>query len=294
MTRRWLSWLGAVVMVAAAATAAMGLWLQWLADPASGTREQDGIAAPVTVYRDDWSVPHIFAASAEDASFALGWVHAEDRLWQMETMRRVGAGRLAEVVGSSGLVSDRWMRTLGVRRLAEAQYPQLAEATRRALDAYARGVNAWLASRGSSMPVEFLVLGLRPEPWSSVDSLVWLKLMALRLSSDWREELLRSRLIERLTPQQLHDLWPDATPSASSGAAGLPASMLAQLDTVVPRSLQQDPGASNVWAVTRPATAPSLPTTRTCPSPCLASGTWRAWPVRQGNSPAPPRPASRR
>src|SRR5512132_1223376 len=82
--------------------------------PASGQRAVDGLRAPVAVYRDAWGIPHIFAETDEDASFALGWVHAEDRLWQMETMRRLGAGRLAELVGPEALASDRWMRTLSL------------------------------------------------------------------------------------------------------------------------------------------------------------------------------------
>jgi penicillin amidase len=107
--------------------------------PASGLREIDGLGAPVAVYRDAWSIPHIFAQTDEDASFALGWVHAEDRLWQMETMRRLGAGRLAEIFGPTGLPSDRWMRTLGLHRLAERDYAVLSSETKRQFDAYARG-----------------------------------------------------------------------------------------------------------------------------------------------------------
>ena len=165
---------------------------------------------------------------------------------------------------------------LGVRRLAEAQYPQLAETTRRALDAYARGVNAWLASRGSSLPVEFLVLGLRPEPWSPVDLLVWLKLMALRLSSDWREELLR--VAAHRAPDAATAARPVAgqpTPVAAPGAAGLPASMLAQLDAAVPGQLQAGPRRLQHLGRAGPATASGRPILANDPHlPFALPGVW--------------------
>jgi penicillin amidase len=203
---------------------AAGTWLFSSTMPATGRHEVEGLNAPVWLFRDRWGVPHIFAETEEDASFALGWAHAEDRLWQMEMMRRLGAGRLAQVLGPAALPSDRWMRTLGLYRLAERGYAALPDDTRRVFDAYARGVNAWLATRTGALPPEFLLLGLDPPSWTPADSLVWLKLMAVRLSSDRRDELLRLRLAERLTPQQLHDLWPDDPPDVptTAGDAGPP------------------------------------------------------------------------
>ena len=103
-----------------------------------------GLEAPVEVIRDANAVPHIFAASSADAYFALGFLHAQDRLWQMEFTRRLGAGRLAEVLGETTLKFDRWLRTLGLYHLAEANYDRLSPEVRQAYDAYAAGVNAWL------------------------------------------------------------------------------------------------------------------------------------------------------
>ena len=114
-------------------------------------------------------------------------------------MRRLGAGRLAEVAGSKALASDRFMRTLGIQRLAEKQYAALDGKVRRALDAYAAGVNAWTEVAGGSFPPEFTLTGFSPEPWRPTDSLLGGKLMALRLSGNWRDELLRARLAGRLT-----------------------------------------------------------------------------------------------
>ena len=137
-----------------------------------------GLTAPVEVLRDRYGIPHIFAASPEDASFALGFVHAQDRLWQMEMSRRVAAGRLAEVVGAGGLETDRFLRTLGVRRAAQANLRVLDAETVRMLEAYAAGVNAFLAA-DPVLPPEFWLTGVRPEPWSPVDS----------ISRSWRAKL---------------------------------------------------------------------------------------------------------
>jgi penicillin amidase len=146
--------LGSVIALAVVlpALAVGGGWL-WLRTglPANeGTVVIDGLSVPVEILRDGNAVPHIFAGSDLDAYFALGWLHAEDRLFQMEMQRRTGAGRLAEVVGEAGLRTDRYMRTLGFYRQAEASYHAMAPEVRDALDAYAAGVNAWLERRRSS------------------------------------------------------------------------------------------------------------------------------------------------
>ncbi|MCB2102106.1 MAG: penicillin acylase family protein [Rhodobacterales bacterium] len=225
-----------------------------------------GLAESVTIRRDRRGIPHISAGSERDAYFALGYVHAQDRLWQMEAMRRLGAGRLAEVVGAPALSSDRLMRTLGLYRLAEAQVDRLSVDAQAALNAYAAGVNAWLAGRArwKALPPEFLVLNIRPEPWRPADSLVWAKIMALRLSGNWRTEILRAQLSAFLTPEQLDDLWPPApAPRSSLDTASLdsesrppPVILHADagaVDRAFPRALVPDPadpqGASNAWAV---------------------------------------------
>src|SRR5690606_33704086 len=106
----------------------------------------EGLGAPVEILRDRFGVPHIFARSEADAHFALGFVHAQDRLWQLEMNRRIASGRLAELVGAGGLSIDRFMRTLGLRRAAQANHERLDAETRRHLDGYAAGVNAVLAT----------------------------------------------------------------------------------------------------------------------------------------------------
>ncbi len=271
-SRMWFALALAIVLLAVAAAS---LWVASSAWPATGTRRVEWLTAPVTVLRDEWSVPHIFASTPEDGAFALGWAHADDRFWQMHAMRRLGEGRLAEMIGPAALPSDRWMRTLGLYRLAQAQYPRLDPATRRLFDAYAAGVNGWLRHhRLRPLPPEFLFLRTRPEPWTPADSLVWLKLMALRLSSDWRGELLRGRLATRLSPEQIADLWPDdpqGSPTTFGNASSDVSSigqqgslfplqaMFERLASALPEPPGRTHGGSNAWVVAGSGTETGLP-----------------------------------
>ena len=177
--------------------------------PYSGHLEAKGLKAPVEIVRDRNAVPHIIAGSIEDASFALGFVHAQDRFWQMELMRRAGQGRLSEIlppaiVGDGVVATDRTMRGLGVYRHAVDSFGALSPATRGILEAYAAGVNAWLGDHGHQFGLELTLVKLLsggryvPEPWSPADSIVWTKLMALTLDGNWRSELLRLDLLRRL------------------------------------------------------------------------------------------------
>lgn len=157
----------------------------WRALPiVAGTVITKGLGAAVTLGRDARGVPFITAASDDDAYFALGYVHAQDRLFEMEMMRRQGQGRLAELVGKPGIAPDRFMLTLGVYRRAQADLAGLNAPTRRAFDRYAAGVNAWIGE-SHPLPPEFSILQFSPEPWQPADSLVWQKLMGLQLSGNW-------------------------------------------------------------------------------------------------------------
>jgi penicillin G amidase len=166
-----------------------------------------GLGATAEILRDRYGIPHIFAGTPADASFALGFVHAQDRLWQMDMSRRIASGRLAEIVGPGALETDRFMRTLGVRRAAEANLRTLDAETRALLDAYAAGVNAFIAS-DPVLPPEFWLTGARPEPWSPVDSVAWVKMMAWDLGGNWRNELLRMRLAKTLPLARIHEFLP--------------------------------------------------------------------------------------
>ncbi len=166
-----------------------------------------GLAKPVEVLRDGYGIPHISAQSFADALYALGYVHAQDRLWQMEVNRRTAAGRLAEAFGESALETDRFLRTIGIRRTAQANVGKLDAETRSLLESYAAGVNAFLASK-PVLPIEFWMTGVSPEPWTPADSLSWVKMMAWDLGGNWRSELLRLRLSKTLSNARLHELLP--------------------------------------------------------------------------------------
>jgi penicillin amidase len=181
------------------------LWLRSGLPQTSGEITLSGLEAPVTIQRDDRGVPTVRAQTSNDAYFALGLLHAQDRLFQMDAMRRLGAGRLAEVIGPELLSTDRLMRTLGLYASAEAQVAAASPALKQALDAYSAGVNAYLGNHEGAWPPEFYLLGYEPEAWRPADSLVWGRLMALDLSGNWQAEVTNMRLRENLPPH-LFDL----------------------------------------------------------------------------------------
>ena len=163
----------------------------------AGNLRLTGLSGPVTVTRDRWGVPHIRAERSDaDALFALGYVHAQDRLWQMEFQRRIAQGRLSEVLGSAALDQDRFLHTWGFYRAAQSALPTLSPRTRGLIRAYTAGVNAELAT--GRLPLEFTVLRYKPEPWTEVDSIAWQKLMAFDLGGNWEDELLGQRAVQKL------------------------------------------------------------------------------------------------
>ena len=176
-----------------------------------------GIDAPVEIIRDRWDVPHIYAQSLGDALFAQGFVHAQERLWQMDFNRRVVAGRLSEILGEISLPLDRWMRIIGMRRIAEKQATLLDNKTQLLFGAYSAGVNA--AIMEGPLPVEFRLLGYTPEPWSTADAIAWSKMMAWTLCVNWESELLRAKLVAHLGVEKAaeleppwFDFWPRVVP----------------------------------------------------------------------------------
>ncbi len=168
-----------------------------------------GPEAEIRIDRDLDGVPTITARDDEDAAFGLGFVHAQDRLFQMELQRRYAAGRLAEIFGPDALASDRQMRIFGLYRAAEAEAAHLSPEVNRALQAYAAGVNAYLAARRGALPPEFLLLRFSPQPWRPADSLVWGKLMALQLEGNFRGELQRAVMARSISTADLAFLYPE-------------------------------------------------------------------------------------
>lgn len=193
--------------IALSATAAAVGFL-WLTLPASRQHaEISGLSGPVYISFDQNGVPRIHAASDADGAAALGFVHARDRMFQMELTRRIASGRLAELAGPSALDLDKLMRTLGVRAAALADYSESPETLKKLAEAYSQGVNAWIVGRGRFAAVEFLLTG-RPEPWQPADCLLWAKLMGLWLSSNYRTELARLALSDKIPLERVYELWP--------------------------------------------------------------------------------------
>lgn len=257
---RLAMWLGAACLAAlllAAAGIAGLLW--WSLPPRGLTADIPGLSAPVRVGLDANGIPRIVASTRADATAALGFLHARDRMFQMDLTRRTASGRLSEIAGASTLRIDRTMRTLGLRRAAEAEWATTDPETRALLEAYARGVNAWIDRRGRFAAPELIPFGA-PEPWTPVDSLAWGKVMALYLSTNWRQEIARAALLPRLSPDQIRALWPnqDTTPAPSAGLATA-AARLAAAVPAFPEPFTLPDSASNAWAVTGAHTATGAP-----------------------------------
>lgn len=240
--------LGLLLLLLAIPVAALGL--VWWTLPSDATELRiEGLSAPVRITLDEAGVPRIQAANEGDAAIAMGYLHARDRLFQMEMMRRGAEGRLSEVAGPASLRLDRFSRTLGLKQRAEADYAALDAETRGLLEGYARGVNAWIAERGRFAAPEFLILG-QPEAWQPQHSLLWAKVMGLWLSGNWRTELERARLAAILPPERLWDLWPADRTAGRPDVAALPG--VERVLAAVPVFGQDAPlpgSASNAWAV---------------------------------------------
>ena len=182
---------------------------------ASGTIVIPGLDSQVKVQRDKWGIPQIYADSSHDLFLAEGYVHAQDRFWQMDFWRHIGAGRLSEMFGESQLDKDKFLRTMGWKKLAQQEFDETLDAqTKENLQAYAEGVNAYLANhQGSALSLEYAVLKLlnrnyNPEPWQPIHSILWGKVMAYDLSTNLGDEIERSILLKSFPEARVEELFP--------------------------------------------------------------------------------------
>lgn len=207
--RRLLKFLLLGLLAVVVVLAIAGVWLVRRAWPqTAGKIVAPGLSAPVEVIRDAWGVPSLYAADEHDLFFAQGYVHAQDRLWQMEYNRRLGAGELSTLFGRATLSTDKSLRALGIRRAAEADWKVSEPGTRAILQAYADGVNAFIESHRGRLPVEFTALGVRPAPWQPVDSIAWSKMIAFSLGQNQTQELMRARLAAKVGAEGVRQLMP--------------------------------------------------------------------------------------
>lgn len=223
-----------------------------------------GITAPVEIVRNNANVPHIFGKTEEDVYFALGFAHAQDRLWQMTMLRRTAQGRLSEIFGARTVKIDELMRRLDIHGLSEQSVAAQDPRTRAALQAYAAGVNSWitqvnLGARGRGAP-EFFFFSNEIAAWSPADSIAIIKLMALQLNSALEDEVLRAQVSMLLAPERLADILPDDTGPAVAALPQYSAVMPGVMPGRAPHQIAyvDDPlspfksrafaGASNAWA----------------------------------------------
>jgi len=262
---RWwwpVAGMGALVVLALIVVLAGWLWMRNSLPTVDGEQSVDGLTASVDIIRDSNGIPHIFADDQLDAYFALGFVHAQDRLWHMEFNRRVGAARLSEIFDARTLKIDKFLRTLGVYHVAEKNYARFDADVQAAYQAYSDGVNAYMADRSGPLPPEFVILSHEPEPWRPTDSVVWFKMMAWDLGSNAMDEILRSALAEKLSDAQIDDLWPAYPVDGPTALARAATSMtdLRATDLLAAIPLRPTPGAgSNNWVLSGQHTTSGKP-----------------------------------
>jgi penicillin amidase len=255
---------GGLALIAGLIWASVKLLLRQSLPQYSGRIEVSGLNGTVTISRDSFGVPTIQAETLEDVLFGQGFVHAQDRLWQMELNRRVGAGRLAEIFGTAALNADIFLRRLGLRQAAKTDLEILTDEERASLDAYCSGVNAGINSL-KRLPAEFRLLQIAPEAWKPLDSLTWVQVMSMDLCSNWEQELLRARLLHEIGPDgaELLHLFP------KKAAQTVPPSALGEEAIDGLWQLYEDareylpngglPGGSNAWVVSGERTDSGFP-----------------------------------
>ncbi|MBC6439881.1 MAG: penicillin acylase family protein [Rhodospirillales bacterium] len=265
--RRTVRVLALLAVLAVLGLGALFLWLRQATPQLDGTivlaGGVAGLAGEVEILRDGHGIPHIHAQSINDAYFGLGFAHAQDRMFQMEQQRRLSQGRLSEVLGPLTAEVDRFMRLLDLHSAAQASVTALDMSARESFNAYAAGVNAYMASHKGPLAPEFAILMAdRPEPWTAADSVAWLKVMALHLSGNWRSEALRAAMIARIGPEKTASFFPDVpadAPTIINDATGVePEAAAMLLNRLLPAGSHGLNG-SNSWVVDGRHTASGRP-----------------------------------
>jgi len=238
--RRILPVVNVLIAIALIAAGAVFYWIFYRSLPQTSGTIATQVGQPVEVTRDALGVPHIKAQTLEDALFTQGYVTAEDRMWQLDTLRRLPAGDLSEIIGVATLETDRESRRLRLRRLAEQIYTQFSPADRASFSAYARGINAYIESHHGRYGLEFRLLNYDPRPWSVVDSILIGLHMFRTLTTDWKNKLVKEQMLAQGEPDKVRYLFPSRT-----GLEFMPGADI-------------HPG-SNAWAVSGAHTASGKP-----------------------------------
>jgi len=225
-------------------------WFVWRPLPQHSGTIDAPVAAPVSVAFDPRGVPQVQAASLDDALVAQGYLTAQERLWQMDMLRRFTAGELSEVIGPSTLDTDRESRRLLLRRVAEDAYTTLPAADRAAMAAYARGVNGFIESHRNALPIEFTLLNYQPRPWSVIDSVLVCIYMFRDLSTTWRDEILKRNMLASGDPAKVEYLFPARAgwePSPGSNGWALAGSHTASGKPLLSNDMHLEYSLPGIW-----------------------------------------------
>lgn len=218
----------------------------------SGSLTLPGLVSSVEVLRDQWGIPHIFASNLHDLFFAQGFVHAQDRLWQMELNRRIAQGRLSELFGEIALDTDRATRTFGFNRLGATDWQNANQEIKDVISAYAEGINAFLKDPSSKLPIEFSLLRHQPEPWQPQDTTAFARVMIWQLSHAWYSEIVRAQVIQTVGEEHAAELeihYPPENPiTLPSGIEFNRLDLQGMLQKTQGPFLQRGMG-SNAWAI---------------------------------------------
>jgi len=177
--------------------------------PTNGNINLSGLKSPVKVYFDDFGVPQIIANNEDDAYFTLGYVHARDRLWQMDLNRRVAEGKLSELFGSRAINFDKLFRTIGINRFCYSWYNELSPKSKLILDSYVKGVNKFIETHWDNLPIEFDAMNYKPEPWKPEHSLMITRLMAWDLNIAWYTDYILGEVINKVGIEKTSEMFPD-------------------------------------------------------------------------------------
>ncbi|TGB05138.1 penicillin acylase family protein [Halobacillus salinus] len=250
---------GIVVLLIAIALIFVNVYINRSLPQVQGEVEINGLEEQVTVLRDDQGVPHIKAENAHDLFLAQGYVQAQDRLFQMELARRQASGTLSEVVGEATVDQDKYFRTLGLRRAAEASLTSYSEESMDALEAFSDGVNAYIndASTNHRLPPEFALMGIEPEAWEPVDSLTVGKYMAFDLGGHWERQAFNYYLLSEFNEEKAYELFPTYPEKAPTilGEVGKVDVASSFKDAVIPHAFN----GSNNWVVSGERTSSGAP-----------------------------------
>ncbi len=250
---RVLKYVNIAIALLLIAAAGVAYWYVWRPLPGDSGTIGAPTGAPVSVAYDSLGEPHIRAANLEDALFAQGYVTAQDRLFQMDGLRRLAAGDLAEIVGPGALESDREARGMRIRRVAEEAYGAIPAADRAALAAYARGVNQFIRTHTDSLPLEFTLLGYKPRPWSVVDSIIVTLHMYRDLTTTWRDEIAKRDMLAGGDRAKVDFLFPAGTgrgPQPGSNAWALAGSRTASGKPLLSNDMHLEYSMPGIWYMT--------------------------------------------